>query len=131
MSFLRRAATALLALTIPASAQVPPSGYSPFPCPQTTIGWALQWPQQAILTSASYDSGTKLLYLGFYNSSIVQAFSNVPIGIMQSLSYTQTPLAIYNGSIVPSYHQILLTEKDHCTLQWESGGQPYGFIWTD
>ena len=92
-----------------------------------TIGWALQWPPP--LTSASYDSGTALLYIVF-NYTQVQAFSNVPIGIMQGLSYTQNPLAIYNGSIVPSFHQLLLTEKVACPLQWESNGQPYGYFWT-
>jgi hypothetical protein len=114
---------------IPGQANTPASGYAPTPCPQTTSGWALQW--SGPLSSASYDMGTQVLFLTFANGSIVQAFSNVPLGIMQALSYTQNPSAIYYGSIVPSYHQLLLTEKDHCTLRWEYQGLTEGFIWTD
>ncbi len=120
---------ALLLMTAAASAQTPGSGYSPFVCPQTTIGWALSW--SGPMSSASYDSASQLLFVTFNNGSVVQAFSNVPIGIIQALSYTQNPSAIYYGSIVPNYHQILLTEKDHCTLSWEWGGNSYGYIWTD
>ena len=56
---------------------------------------------------------------------------SVGAGIMQALSYTQNPSAIYYGSIVPSYHQILLTEKDHCTIRFEYQGLAEGFFWTD
>lgn len=99
-----------------------------FPCPQTTIGWALSWPGP--LTSAAYDSASGLLFITFYGTR-TQAFSNVPLGIMQSLSYTQNPIAIYNSTLIPSYHQILLTEKDHCPLQWEYQGTTQGYLWTD
>jgi len=101
-----------------------------FPCPKSTIGWALQWPASASITSASYDSGTKLLYIVF-NYTIAQAFNNVPIGIMQSLSYTQNPLAIYNTTLTSAYQQILLTQKDNCPLSWEFGGNPYGYVLTN
>ena len=127
---MRRALAALaLLFAAPAAAQTPASGYAPFPCPQTTIGWALQW--QGPLSSASYDSQSQILFVTFNNGSIVQAFSNVPIGIMQSLSYTKNPSAIYYGSIVPNYHQLLLSEKDHCTMRWEYQGLLGGYIWTD
>ena len=99
-----------------------------FPCPKATIGWALTWPGP--LTSASYDSGTSILYIVWYGT-IPQAFANVPIGIMQALSYTQQPSQIYYSSIVPNYHQILLSEKDNCPLSWEFGGAPQGYIWTN
>ena len=117
------------AQNIPGQANTPASGYAPTPCPQTTSGWALQW--SGPLSSASYDTGSQVLFITFNNGSIVQAFSNVPLGIMQALSYTQNPSAIYYGSIVPGYHQLLLTEKDHCTLRWEYQTLTEGFIWTD
>jgi hypothetical protein len=124
-----QSALILALLTFSAPAQAQGTGRAAFPCPQTTIGWALQWPASATITSASYDSDTQLLYIVF-NYTIAQAFSNVPIGMITSLSYTQAPLPIYNSSIAPYYHQILLTEKDNCTLQWEFGGQPYGYLWS-
>jgi hypothetical protein len=121
------AALALLA-ALPANAQVPPSGRAAFPCPYATIGWALSWTGKTI-TSASYDSGTQILYLVF-NYTRAQAFYPVGVGVMTSLSYTQNPMAIY-PTIVSQYHQLLLTEKDNCPLKWEFGGNGYGYIWTD
>ena len=118
----------LLLTASSAAAQTPASGFGPFQCPHTTIGWSLQW--SGPITSASYDSGNQLLFIVF-NYKTVQAFSNVPIGLMQSLSQTQQPIAIYNSSIISGYHQILLSEKDNCPLSWEFGGNPYGYIWTD
>jgi len=84
-----------------------------FPCPKMTIGWALQWPASAVITSASYDSSTQLLYI-VKNYKTVQAFANVPIGIIIGLSYTQNPNAIYNGSILPYFQQVTLNPKDNC-----------------
>ena len=95
-----------------------------FPCPKTTIGWALQWPGP--ITSASYDSQDQLLYIVWGNTR-AQAFTKVPTGIMVALSYTQNPSAIYYGSLVPAYHQILLSQKDNCPMSWEGGS----YIWTD
>ena len=115
--------------SIPGQANTPASGYAPTPCPQTTSGWALSW--SGPLSSASYDMSSQVLFLTFNNGSIVQAFSNVPLGIMQALSYTQNPSAIYYGSIVPGYHQLLLTEKDHCTIRFEYQTLTEGFFWTD
>ena len=112
-----------------AQSTVPPQGFALFPCPQTTIGWALQWPASAVITSASYDSGTQILYIVF-NYTNAQAFTNVPIGIIQSLSHTQNPLAIYNGSIGNTYHQALLTEKDNCVFYFEANTQPTHYFWT-
>jgi hypothetical protein len=84
-----------------------------FPCPKMTSGWALQWPPP--LTSASYDMGTKLLYIVF-NYTSVHAFANVPVGIIISLSYTQNPSAIYYGSILPAYEQVTLDPKTLCPV---------------
>ncbi len=103
---------------------VPAFAQAAFPCPKTTIGWALQWPGP--ITSASYDSQDRLLYI-VWNNTQAQAFANVPTGIMVALSYTQTPSYIYYGSLVPAYHQILLSQKDNCPLSFEGGH----YIWTD
>jgi hypothetical protein len=103
-----------------------------FPCPYITFGWALQWPASAVITSASYDSGTQLLYLVF-NTNQAQAFTNVPIGIIQSLTNTQNPLQMYNSIINPTYHQALLTEKDNCPIHYQIDDTPQGqagYFWT-
>jgi hypothetical protein len=112
------AALFLLWMTLPANAQ------AAFPCPTTTIGWALQWPGP--ITSIAYDSQDQLLFV-IWNNTRAQAFDKVPTGIMVALSYTQNPSAIYYGSLVPAYHQILLSQKDNCPLSFEGGGH----IWTD
>ena len=103
-----------------------------FPCPYITFGWALQWPASAVITSASYDSGTQLLYLVF-NYTNAQAFTNVPIGIIQSLTNTHNPLQMYNSIISTTYHQALLTQKDNCPLHWQTDDTPQGqdgYLWT-
>ena len=120
---------AFLLLTTAASAQVQPgSGGYGGPCPQTTAGWSLSWAPP--ITSASWDSQTGLLYMVF-NYKTAQAFSGVPQGIIQALSQTKTPIYLYNSTIVRSYHQILLSEKDNCPLRWEYQGLPEAYIWTD
>ena len=127
----RQRLTTLLAIATfvaPATAQVLP-GYGGFgqPCPLTTGGWSLQW--RPPLTSASWDSSTGLLYVSF--GTVVQAFSYVPIGAIQALSASKNPLPIYTNTIVPRFHQILLSEKDHCPLRWEYQGTAGAYIWTD
>lgn len=87
------------------------------PCPTTTIGWALQWPGP--ITAALYDQQSQLLYI-IWNYTIAQAFSNVPTSVMQSLSNQSNPVNIYNYTIIPGYHQLLLTQKDNCPLQIEN-----------
>jgi hypothetical protein len=121
-------AFALVILAAPTSAQVQPgSGGYGGPCPHTTGGWSLSWPPP--ITSASWDSQTGLLYMVF-NYKTAQAFSNVPLGIIQALSQTKNPSSIYS-TIMRSYHQILLSEKDNCPLRWEYQGLPEAYIWTD
>lgn len=123
-------AAALALAPIVAQAQVQPGfgGFNPQTCPHTTGGWSLSW--QPPLTSASWDSQTGLLYVVFYGR-ITQAFSNVPIGVIQALGQTKNPINIYNNAIIPNYHQVLLSEKDHCALRWEYQGLPESYIWTD
>ncbi len=63
------------------------------------------------------------------NFRAVQAFINVPYGVMQSLSTTANPQQVYQNTVL-SYRMVLLTEKDNCILQWEFGASPYGPIIT-
>ena len=125
--------TLLLALAATASqaqTRTPASGYAPFPCPRSTTGWTLQFPPP--LTSVSYDSSTQLLYVVF-NYTTAQAFVSVPVSVMQLFTsfQTQPPSTIYNSTVVPNYHQTLLSEKDNCVMQWEFGGNAYGPMLTN
>ena len=169
----RHLIAALLLLASPAAAQVPPSGFAPFPCPKSTGGWTVTWPGPIYF--ASYDINSSLLYIGLqqtippqpntattvlaieggslpgevlliaHNTLLslddvfgttpaksfraVQAFANVPYGVMQGLTYTQNPMQVYQNTVL-SYPMLMLTEKDDCVLQWEFGRQPYAPIRT-
>lgn len=93
------------------------------PCPYTTIGWAMQYPPSATITSVSYATDQQILYVVF-NSTTVSAFSNVPIGIMQAFSATTNPLTIYNGSVVHAFHPIMLSTPSNCPLLNDDGVTP-------
>ena len=124
----RALGAAIFLFAFSAFAQVPPSGFTPFPCPASTGGWTIQW--SGPITSASYDNVTQMLYI-VWNYKIVQAFANVPVGIQQALTYTTNPQQIYNNSIIPGYHLVMLSEKDHGPLQAEFGRVPYALIYMD
>ena len=108
---MRFVAALLLLLASPAAA-------APFqPCPSTTIGWALQYPPP--LTAVLYDQGSQLLYV-VWNYSIAEAYPSVPTSVMQTFSSSKNPVQVYNTSVIPSYHPLLLEEKNNCPLLLES-----------
>lgn len=96
-----------------------------FPCPQISFGWAQTWYGQPI-ASASYDSVSQLLYV-IFTTQQVSAFSNVPFSAWQTFSQAGSPIGFYNCCIQPSYHALLLQNKNNCPLLYETGA----YIWTD
>jgi hypothetical protein len=96
----------LLLTAFPAAAQT-------FVCPRVTIGWAKQWPTSQI-TSASYDSGAKVIYI-VQAHTIPEAYAQVPTSIITQFSNTQNPYQVYL-QLRSQYPQILLTQKDNCPV---------------
>jgi hypothetical protein len=96
-------------------------------CPYFTAGWSQQWSNQPILF-ASWDSTTQLLYIVFATGQ-VSAFSNVPLGVIQSFSNLATgnPMPYYQSIVQPNYHALLLSAPQNCPIKNESGG----YLWTD
>lgn len=93
-------------------------------CPLSTIGWTQTWSPP--LTSASYDSGTQLLYV-VWNYTTVFAFSNVPLRVINTFSNNPNPVNVYNSYVAHVYHSILLAQSNNCPLLWENGA----YLWTD
>ena len=107
---MRFLATLLLLLASPAAA-------APFePCPSITVGWALQYPPP--ITAVLYGQNGEVLYI-VWNYTAVSAYPNVPLSVMQAFSSSKNPVQVYDTLVVPSYHPLLLTEKDNCPLLFE------------
>ena len=114
-----RALATLLALTLPAGAATPFE-----PCPAITAGWSVGY--QGPITTVMYDQYSLFMYV-VWGYTEAEAFMNVPVSVMQSMSHTSTPVNIYNSVLVPQYHKTMLSEKDNCPIQFETGA----YIWVD
>jgi hypothetical protein len=109
----------LLASVISACAQF-------VPCPSITIGWASQGPPP--VTSVLYSQQDQVLYV-IFNYTQASAFSGVPTSIMQTFSQSNNFYQTYQNLVLPSYHALLLQEKNNCPLFFEPNTGKY--IWTD
>lgn len=87
-----------------------------YPCPTFVAGWALSG--TGPITTISWDPISQQMYFvwnytfvsDYYpvpNSSVMQTFSSTP-----QANWVQT----FNYIIAPSYHAVLLKEKDNCPV---------------
>ena len=115
---------ALILLATPAGA-VPPAQ----PCPMFSAGWTIQYPSPLVasspITSVGYDQTDEMLFVAF--GSAMTMFVNVPLGVMQGFQNTRDPLALYNSTVVPGYHALILFQTNNCPIEYETGA----FLWAD
>jgi hypothetical protein len=100
------------------------------PCPTMTAGWAQSYPGP--ITAVLYDESSLLLSVIWHNT-IATTYSNVPFSVISVFSRSTNPVAVYDSYVVPSYHAILLSEKNNCPIIQENPFLPNGggYIWTD
>ena len=107
----------LLALFAWPAAALPVASQLAAPCPTFVAGWGKQWPASCItaVTAVTYDETSLLMYI-IWNNTFSSAYYPVPLSVMQTFSSSSNPSQVYNTIVKPSYHAILLEEKDNCPV---------------
>lgn len=90
-----------------------------FPCPLVSFGWSQTWKPPSTVTSASYDSAAQVLYITL-NAVVVEAYTPVPFGVIQSFTTTPNPYQLYT-QVRAQYNQILLNQKQNCPTLQQNG----------
>lgn len=123
-----RAFALLLLLSSAAFAQQPPNIVNgpARPCPASSAGWTISYPAPSPITSVQYDQTYSYLSV-IWHSSLPSVFVGVPLNVMQNFALPGiNPVTVYNNSVFPYYHSLLLSQKNYCPLLFQDGS----YIWS-